>query len=106
MCFPCPLPGARASAAACASPLGLAPLRHPPGNPEVPALKQPALIVAIVALGACSSSYDGPKMPKGTALPPPEESVDTSAAPDISVQTIKSMEIGRASCREEVCRDL
>ena len=54
-------------------------------------MKQPALIVAIVALGACSSSYDGPKMPKGTALPPPEESVDTSAAPDISVETMKSM---------------
>ena len=54
-------------------------------------MKQPALIVAVVALGACSSSYAGPKMPKGTALPPPEESVDTSAAPDIPVETMKSM---------------
>lgn len=31
-----------------------------------------AAALAALALSACSSNYAGPKMPKGTALPPPE----------------------------------
>jgi Zn-dependent M28 family amino/carboxypeptidase len=52
-------------------------------------LKQPALILAVLALGACSTPYAGPDMPKGTALPPPE--VAAAAAPEISVDTMKAM---------------
>ncbi len=54
-------------------------------------MKQPALILAILGLSACSSPYAGPDMPKGTALPPPEETVAAPRQPDISVDLMKQM---------------
>ena len=50
-------------------------------------MKQPALVLALLALGACSTVNPGPDMPKGTALPPP----GTTAAPHISLETMKAM---------------
>jgi hypothetical protein len=44
-------------------------------------LKLPASLLAVLVLGACTSPYAGPKMPKGTALPPPEESEPAPDAP-------------------------
>ncbi|MCJ2188578.1 M28 family metallopeptidase [Novosphingobium sp. 2638] len=52
-------------------------------------MKHPALVLAVLALGACTSTYEGPKMPKGTALPPPAETA--AKAPDISVDLMKQV---------------
>ena len=52
--------------------------------------KYTASALAMLALAACSTaSYTGPDMPKGTALPPPEESL--AGEPDISVPLMKAM---------------
>jgi hypothetical protein len=53
-------------------------------------LKQRVFILAALALSACSTPYAGPDMPKGTALPPPEETAP-AASPQISVDTMKAM---------------
>ncbi|WP_207093203.1 hypothetical protein [Novosphingobium sp. PY1] len=47
-------------------------------------------MLAALALSACSTPYAGPDMPKGTALPPPEET-SPAASPEISVDTMKAM---------------
>lgn len=53
-------------------------------------MKQPILLLAALALGACSSPYAGPDMPKGTALPPPEPAAaETVAEPQIPVDMMK-----------------
>lgn len=58
-------------------------------HPEVAILKQRAFILAALALSACSTPYAGPDMPKGTALPPPEETIEADS-PQVSVDTKKA----------------
>ena len=59
-------------------------------------MKQYALILAILGLSACSSPYAGPDMPKGTALPPPEETVAAPRQPDIWEQFTQRFVLRRA----------
>ncbi|CCA91163.1 hypothetical protein PP1Y_AT1927 [Novosphingobium sp. PP1Y] len=103
MSHPCLLPAPRASVPGATWPIGLwlrrllvkaMPFWHlfaiPPKHPEVAILKQRVFMLAALALSACSTPYAGPDMPKGTALPPPEETAP-AASPEISVDTMKAM---------------